>query len=428
MHNKSIIVLLTLSALLVSGVAYANHVTLSGLFDGMELQLSPFDGTCDNPETYLGYQELGPIQVSSTGFYDVTDAGERVSVDVMARIYEGSFDPGNIQSNVIGSTIDIAGQVQLEAGKNYRVVIQHWCTNQAGVYGVAFSGPGEITGSGVVASPAYWLGEFKLDDASADFDFPAPINNIYHVNGPIRFDESGVYYFADLGQPERVDVVLKVYEGGFNPADTSENEIVTLDDDGQVQLDTGKDYYFVTYPWFENVIGEWHYALFPPGTPSLNLFIDGAWNNSNTPGQGILIDVMPTIAGGNPFVFLAWFTFDDPPAAVNKESAISETESVGDPTQRWLTAFGTHAQGVSKVDLSFENTFGGGFNSSYPTPTQDSTYGTGSLTINDCNSLTLEFDLPTGPGQGSVELQRSAVDLVKLELCNALGMQPGFIE
>lgn len=429
MRNMNFYLMLTLLALFFSSPVFANHVTLSGFFDGTELQLEPFNGTCDNPENSLGYQELGPIQVSSTGLYDITDAGDRVAVDVVSRIYEGSFDPKNIESNIVGTSIDIAEQVSLDTGKNYIVVIQHWCINRAGAYGVAISGPGDITGTGIVASPDYWLGEFELNDPVAVFDYPSAINSIYNINGPIQFDESGVYYFADLGQPQRTDLVLKIFEGGFNPADTSENEVITLDDEGQVQLDTGKDYYFVTYPWFEGVIGEWHFALFPPGAPSLNLFIDGAWNNENTSGQGILIDVLPTVLGGNPFLFLAWFTFDDVATSIQqKEASSSAIKSVGDPTQRWLTASGTYTEGASQVDLIFSNTSSGAFNASEPKPIQDNGYGTGTLTVNDCNNLTLAFDLPSGPGPGSIEFKRSAVDPLKLELCNDLGMQPGIID
>ena len=160
----------------------------------------------------------------------------------------------------------------------------------------------------------------------------------------------------------------------------------------------------------------------------LNVFVEGAWNNPDTPGQGLLIDIMPTVAGGNPLLFLAWFSFDHLPTIQKAASDSNGTMSVGDSTQRWLTAFGTYVSGSSKVNLSFENTFGGGFNTSIPMPTQDSTYGAGTLTVNDCNDLTLEFDLPSGPGSGNVELKRSAVDAVKLELCNDLGLMAGIIK
>jgi hypothetical protein len=412
-------------ALFFSSAVFANHVTLSGLFDGTEPTLMPFNGTCGGDDM-LGYLEIGPIQVSSTGIYDIADAGDGVAVDVVIRIYDGTFDPQNVQVNIVGASIDIAEQIQLEANKQYVVVIQHWCFNQTGTYGVAFSGPGNITGIDVVVSPDYWLGQFALGDPMADFGFG---NSNFDISGPIQFDKSGTYFFADLGWFLRTDLVLLVYEGAFNPSDPGQNMIAELDDAGFLQLETGKDYYFVTYPLYDNATGEWHFALFPPGkkTP-INLFLDGAWNNPNTRGQGVLIDVLPTAIEGTPFMFLAWFTFDEQPVTQKSDSGSGKVLSVGDSSQRWLTAFGTYAEGMSEVALSFENTSGGVFNSEIPTPTQDSAYGTGTLIVEDCENLTLEFNIPSGPGQGSTHLERSATDPLKLSLCEVLSFRPGVIK
>lgn len=416
-------------ALFFSSAVFANHVTLSGLFDGTEPTLTPFSDTCEfeSGDGMLGYLEIGPIQVSSTGIYDIADAGDLVAVDVVIRIYDGTFYPQNIQANIVDSSIDIAEQIQLEANKQYVVVIQHRCVNQAGTYGVAFSGPGNITGTDVVASPDYWLGQFALDDPMTDFGYG---NSIYNISGPIQFDEGGTYSFADLGWLLRTDLVLLVYEGAFNPGDPAENMVAELDDDGVLQLETGKDYYFVTYPYplYDNTIGEWHFALFPPGKTSINLFLDGAWNNPNTRGQGVLIDVLPTVFEGTPFIFLAWFTFDEPPATLQSDSGSGKVLSVGDSSQRWLTAFGTYVEGTSEAALKFENTSGGVFDSETPVPTQDSVYGTGALIVEDCDNLTLEFNLPSGPGQGSTHLKRSATDPLKLTLCEDQGFRPGVIK
>ena len=109
-------------ALFFSSAVFANHVTLSGLFDGTEPTLTPFSGTCGNDDM-LGYLEIGPIQVSSTGIYNIVDAGDLVAVDVVIRIYDGTFDPQNIQTNIVGSSIDNAEQIQLEVNKQYVVVI-----------------------------------------------------------------------------------------------------------------------------------------------------------------------------------------------------------------------------------------------------------------------------------------------------------------
>ena len=408
----------------------ADHVTLSGLFQGSEPTIAPFTGTCPEPAAALAYQEIGPVRVGTTGLYDVADAGDQVAVNVVIRFYEGSFDPQDVQANLVASSVDVADQLPLNAGVNYVIVIQHWCENREGAYGIALSGQGDITGTGVVKSPAYTIGTFKSTDPVADFGGLEP--TLYNVHGPIVLPVTGTYHYSDLSvngpNAQRVDMELWIYEGSFNPADPGENSVAYLDDNESVKLLADTEYYFVTTPWNENEFGEWHFVLFPPGASAMNLFFEGAWNNADTVGQGVLIDVLPTVFEDAAFLFLAWFTFDELPPITQSLESDATPQAVGDSTQRWLTAFGTYREGASRVELSFENTFGGVFNSAVPEPDQDSAYGTGALVAHDCNDVTLEFDLPAGPGEGSTRMGRSAPDPLKLDLCEELGQQAGVIE
>jgi hypothetical protein len=412
--------------------ALAGHITISAKFDGSETSTTPFPGSCGTPDAALGYQQLGPIQVSATGVYDIADASyqgtgsesDEFGVDVVIRVYDGSFDPQNINANIVGTSVDIQEKFTLEENNSYVVVVQHWCENQAGTFGIAFSGEGDITGNGIVQSPEYWKGVFQPDDPTADFGFG---DVVYNLNGPVRFDESGVYYYADLGWQRRTDVVLYIYNGPFNPDDPGENAVAVLDDGSAVTLQSNQDYYLLTYPWDSgSAVDEWHYAIFPPGEPAINMFFEDAWSDATIEYQGVLLTVLPSYN----FVFAAWFTYDEAPST--KQSAgtapLPGLQSVGDPSQRWITAGGVYTEGATEVPLKFENSYGGGFNASVPAPSQDPEYGTGRMVIESCNDITIEYDLPTGPGEGAYSVSRSAPDPLKVELCEALGLQPGVIE
>jgi hypothetical protein len=131
---------------------------------------------------------------------------------------------------------------------------------------------------------------------------------------------------------------------------------------------------------------------------------NGAWFNPVTTGQGYLLEVFPDINQ----VFLAWFTYDttlpDPAA----------TAQVGDPGHRWLTA-----QGPINGDTANLNVFltsGGLFDD--PTAVTNTPEGTITLTLPDCISGTVEYDLIAADVSGSVPISRVANDNVAL--CQSL--------
>lgn len=401
---------------------FAGHATLSGLFDGSEPQTATLANPCAEGDDQLGYVEFGSLQVSQGGVYDIVDAGEDLAADVVVAVYASGFSPDNPDSNLVEEAFDQAAQVTLDQGTNYAVVIQHRCTNRAGAYGVAISGPGAVNGPGVVASPSYTLGEFTPEDPTADFGFAT---TFYDLNGPVQVPQSGTYYFADLSVYQRVDMLLYVYRQGFNPEDPGENAIAVLDDSGTVELEAGVDYYFVSVPWESGEPGdggEWHYALFPPGTPAFNSFFSGAYFEVD--GQGILMEVFPQIR----LVFLAWFAFEqqDMGAMQNSLSGGPMTQALGGARQRWFTATGSFVPRASSVELTFQNTTGGAFN--MPGYDRDTNYGSGALHVDDCNNVTLEFDLPSGPVSGMSAMTRVGIDDITEAGCLEVGSQPGMIE
>jgi hypothetical protein len=114
----------------------------------------------------------------------------------------------------------------------------------------------------------------------------------------------------------------------------------------------------------------------------INAGMDGAWFNSNTPGQGFFIDAHP---GGN-FIFVSWFTFGD------------ETAS----GQRWLTAQGSFEGSTAEIDV-FETTGG-----SFDDPLAPSTIkvGTMSLDFTDCSNAQLSYSLSADPAEGDITITR----------------------
>jgi plastocyanin len=117
----------------------------------------------------------------------------------------------------------------------------------------------------------------------------------------------------------------------------------------------------------------------------INAGMDGAWFDSNTPGQGFFIDAHPDPQGGN-LIFVSWFTFGD------------ETAS----GQRWLTAQGSFEGSTAEIDV-FETT-GGSFDD--PTPVNTTKVGTMSLDFTDCSNAQLTYSLPAESAAGDIAITR----------------------
>jgi hypothetical protein len=117
----------------------------------------------------------------------------------------------------------------------------------------------------------------------------------------------------------------------------------------------------------------------------INAGMDGAWFDTNTPGQGYFIDAHPDPEGGN-LIFVSWFTYGN------------ETAS----GQRWLTAQGGFEGLMAEIDV-FETT-GGSFDD--PEPISTTKVGTMSLDFTDCSNAQLSYSLPADPAEGDIAITR----------------------
>ena len=141
---------------------------------------------------------------------------------------------------------------------------------------------------------------------------------------------------------------------------------------------------------------------------TMNAGLNDAWFDPVTDGQGFFITIFPELG----FVSLAWFTYDTelPP--------LDATANLGDPGHRWLTGIGP-VSGDQAV-LNIEMTSGGIFDDPKMVDRTDppGSDGTFTLKFKNCSSGTLEYDITSIDSQGTVPIERVAIDNVRL--CNAL--------
>jgi len=127
-----------------------------------------------------------------------------------------------------------------------------------------------------------------------------------------------------------------------------------------------------------------------------------------TDGQGVFITVFPDLG----FVSLAWFTYDTELPAEDAEA------NLGDAGHRWITALGpiTGNQVIMNIDI----TSGGLFDTDREVEHTDPAGSDGTITLifDDCESGTVEYDIPSISRTGTVPIQRVAVD--NAELCKAI--------
>jgi hypothetical protein len=391
--------------------AAASHVTLSARWDGSEDVTAPLPGTCTGAGN-LAYRQFNAIQVSMSGQYYLSDASDNLPGNVVAAIYSSGFDPADTALNRVAS-IDQGGSVTLVSGMDYFVVVQHWCSNNfPAAFAVSLSGPGDINGADVVASPAWTLGKLDGSDPEAVF---AGVQQNYVVSEVVTVPVTGLYWYADVSVFSRLDIEVRVYEESFDPFDTGTGLVARLDDSGNVVLESGTNYLFVVTAFIPGNTGEWHWVLSPPGPLQFNAGLNGAWFNFLTPGQGIMLDLFTEIR----LVFLAWFAFDLQRPDPGVEPMI------GEGGHRWFTAFGNYAPGDSSITLTIENSTGGVFDSANPEVVQDD-YGTIELEFTDCLNGKMIYNIPAGPVAGVIPLSRIAND--HLDLCARLSSPgPGVI-
>lgn len=136
----------------------------------------------------------------------------------------------------------------------------------------------------------------------------------------------------------------------------------------------------------------------------MNAGLNDAWYDPATDGQGFFISVFPTLGS----VSVAWYTYD---TMLPAEGA---TADLGDPGHRWMTLQGPIDGNTS--DMTIYSTSGGLFDEA--SSVTNTASGTATLTFENCNSGTLEYDIPSISRTGIIPIQRVADDNVVL--CEAI--------
>lgn len=400
---------------LAPGSAAAMDTILSGVFDGSENATAPLPGSCggSNP---LKYQAIASVQVSSSGTYFVKDAFNFGSGDVTALIYDGAFNPGNPNARLITPDgIDFSDEVALQTGKNYTVVVQHWCENREAAWAVTFTGPGTVNTPSAVEIPDFTSGSFTGQEPTVS---TACGDASYQQFGPVQVSRDGTYFFVDIledraygfADPDALDICLHVYDAPPNPASPGNNLVDTLDISGTVELEANQNYYFLVQPWESNRAGDYFFVFAPPAPFRITHAMAGGWYNTQTAGQGLLIDIFDNSDG----MFVAWFTFDlerpDPGVAA----------MIGDPGHRWMTAQGPFSGDTAQMPITW--TTGMIFDSANPGFSQEQD---GTLTVQffDCVSGQATYDLGTAGVADQFPIVRLSNDA--RDLCESLLAGPG---
>lgn len=104
--------------------------------------------------------------------------------------------------------------------------------------GVVVGSPGTLNLSGVELSASSPTASFFGSDSS-----------IYEVI-PIGVSASGTFAYSDIsyGLECGIDQEIVIYQDAFDPTDTALNQIEDFDDDGEVALTAGVDYFIVSKP------------------------------------------------------------------------------------------------------------------------------------------------------------------------------------
>jgi hypothetical protein len=388
----------------LSVTAHAGNQSFTGTFNGTEPTMRSTTGSCEPGQQILPYQVVGDLQVDTTGEYQLLDLG---TDDMTLLLYDGAFNPDNPQTNLYAAvdfgTFDEVRQretITLNTGVTYTFVAQRWCESvpTTGPWGAIMDVPGEISGAGFPSNPALF-GNFAGVTSQASFPMVQP-GNLKYVTYSFTPDRSGNHLFLDVSGPFNGELAhMLLYEGNFDPNNTSTNLLSNLGHGSLIGLDSDTDYILVTTDEFNNDT-TYQLAVYGSGIPGLRTHMNGAWFNPDTDGQGILFDYGPNTAGG--FLFLAWFTFE----TAGAPSKSAGTEAVGASDQRWLTGSALGIPGTTQVDLSFSNTSGGVFNGETPPDQNTEPYGTGTLTVDGCNDILIDFELPND-NSGSMRLERA---------------------
>ena len=390
--------------LLSSAQAFAEVSLVSGKFYGTEPTANLPHGRCQYDPPDAHYSDVTTFTVSQSGQYWIASTQYGIGVDVWFGIYSGNFNPGNAASGRLaqqtraGWDVDDPVIVNLQAGTTYRIVLSPWCSHDRGVWTLAFTGPGQVNSSARVNGlDSFITGNLTNSGQTANLGCGS---KPYRESGAQRVDTSGTYYVTDVSYFFGLGLCISVYSAPVNPANPSANRILQLVTDyyGEIQLNTGQNYYFVITANTGDQTGEYLYLV----TPGTDFYVDptmaGAWADLGTSAQGYFFDIL----GHTRQFFVGWFTFElqRPPGNVQA--------LLGDPGHRWLTAFGDFAGNVADLDLEVSS--GGVFNAA-------------SGASQDCSNARATWNLGSAGRSGVSDIQR--VSEINTPACETLMQRSG---
>ena len=141
----------------------------------------------------------------------------------------------------------------------------------------------------------------------------------------------------------------------------------------------------------------------------INSGLNGAWFNPETPGQGIVIEVLPVTDR----VFMAWFTYD------TQAPADGVVANVGDAGHRWITGLGVIDHENKTITFDLILTTGGLFdNDQGVTNSAPESYGAMTISFEDCANATVVYNLIAQGLSGSFPLSRISTE--NIALCQRL--------
>jgi hypothetical protein len=131
----------------------------------------------------------------------------------------------------------------------------------------------------------------------------------------------------------------------------------------------------------------------PAAATASDFGFSGAWYDTATSGQGLMVEVDPVDAE----VFVGWYTY-----ALDGANA-------DDQSQRWLTAQSPYDVGSTSMDLDLYVTTGGSLDSNLG-PIDTVAVGTATLTFTSCTTATYDYEITSGEFAGS----SGTIDLTRL--------------
>ena len=139
----------------------------------------------------------------------------------------------------------------------------------------------------------------------------------------------------------------------------------------------------------------------------INAGLSGAWFNPDTNGQGVYLEVLPSVN----MLISAWFIYDLLPGDTGQSNGIGATD------QRWLTMEGNYTE--DSVESLVYSTTGGVFDSSESVSYQQ--IGTVTIQFSSCNRAVMTYELTQPSISGTIPLHRQSDS--NEELCQQLAAE-----